>query len=262
VIWVVALSHQTTFLARPTPSVSAVALRTPCLLAPLPCSLPASQATALLEEASRAGYWVLLQNCHLAQSWMPALERHVMSFIEAPGELNINFRLFLTSFPEPHFPLAVLQNGVKLTNEPPRVRVGGVLQSPTHRACCVHTVHANAAVGCRGRVGKCGERVALRSTACMRPPRLRLRTHDSPPSIACTRTHTQCAALQGLKANLVRSWETLLGQAHLDGGPDVGGGVWWQKLLFGLTFFHAVVQVRGRSACSAWRRIAGFSKRG
>ena len=79
------------------------------------------QATALLEEASRSGYWVLLQNCHLAQSWMPALERHVQGFIESPGELHPNFRLFLTSFPVPYFPVSVLQNGVKLTNEPPRV---------------------------------------------------------------------------------------------------------------------------------------------
>ena len=82
------------------------------------------QATALLEEASKAGYWVLLQNCHLAQSWMPTLERHVLSFIEQPADVHANFRLFLTSFPVPYFPVAVLQNGVKLTTEPPRVRVG------------------------------------------------------------------------------------------------------------------------------------------
>ena len=85
------------------------------------------QATALLEQASKAGFWVLLQNCHLAQSWMPTLERHVMSFIEQPGELHANFRLFLTSFPVPYFPVAVLQNGVKLTTEPPRVCVAHAL---------------------------------------------------------------------------------------------------------------------------------------
>ena len=48
----------------------------------------------------------------------------MLSFIEQPADVHANFRLFLTSFPVPYFPVAVLQNGVKLTTEPPRVRVG------------------------------------------------------------------------------------------------------------------------------------------
>ena len=86
----------------------------------------APKAIALLDEASRVGNWVLLQNCHLAQSFMPALERIVMSYIDQPGAVHKEFRLFLTSFPVPYFPVAILQNGTKLTNEPPRVRAKAV----------------------------------------------------------------------------------------------------------------------------------------
>jgi dynein heavy chain, axonemal len=33
------------------------------------------KAAALIEECARNGGWVLLQNCHLAPSWMPSLDK-------------------------------------------------------------------------------------------------------------------------------------------------------------------------------------------
>ncbi|CAG9466771.1 unnamed protein product [Pedinophyceae sp. YPF-701] len=76
------------------------------------------KAEQLLTLAMDAGMWVCLQNCHLAQSWMPTLERIVENI--NPETVNPHFRLWLTALPDPHFPVSILQNGVKVTLEPPK----------------------------------------------------------------------------------------------------------------------------------------------
>jgi dynein heavy chain len=78
------------------------------------------KAEQLIRTSMKEGEWVMLQNCHLARSWMPALEKIVLNFAEAIDEIHPDFRLFLTSMPAPYFPVSVLQNSVKLTVEPPR----------------------------------------------------------------------------------------------------------------------------------------------
>jgi len=77
------------------------------------------KAVKLIDAATAEGRWVMLQNCHLARSWMPALEKVVLGFQEAE-DIHPDFRLYLTSMPADYFPVSVLQNSVKLTTEPPR----------------------------------------------------------------------------------------------------------------------------------------------
>lgn len=176
-----------------------------------------AKAEALIANATRAGDWVLLQNCHLAKSWMPKLEEIIIGFNEpasaqhggpsapdgATGDvMNVvgdviasanaqgagatsslrvsgnmihhDFRLFLTSFPAPYFPVSVLQNGLKLTNEPPK----------------------------------------------------------------------------GLRANIFRSFETVLREDALDSCPARPRD--FRKLLFGLCFFHGIIQERRKFGPLGW----------
>ena len=77
-------------------------------------------AEKLITEAIKCGDWVFLQNCHLAASWMLAMENLLKGLAEKPDTIHDEYRLFLSSMPAKHFPVSVLQNSVKVTNEPPK----------------------------------------------------------------------------------------------------------------------------------------------
>nr|XP_054751474.1 dynein axonemal heavy chain 6-like isoform X1 [Lytechinus pictus]XP_054751475.1 dynein axonemal heavy chain 6-like isoform X1 [Lytechinus pictus] len=77
-------------------------------------------AEKLIDAAVKNGDWVFLQNCHLAASWMLSLEEIIKAFGEPGAEIHEDFRLYLSSMPTNKFPVSVLQNSVKVTNEPPK----------------------------------------------------------------------------------------------------------------------------------------------
>ncbi|OQR87427.1 dynein heavy chain [Achlya hypogyna] len=137
-------------------------------------------ASALIRQCAASGDWVLLQNCHLAKSWMPQLELLLTQLRADTADVHDDFRLFLTSFPAPYFPVAVLQSSVKVTNEPPK----------------------------------------------------------------------------GLKPNLRRSYEMLISDTVLD---QCVQPVPWRKLVFGLCFFHAVVQERAKFGPMGWTKLYQFN---
>lgn len=51
---------------------------------------------------------------------MLSLELIVANLSSESGMPNPDFRLYLSSMPTPKFPVSVLQNSVKVTNEPPK----------------------------------------------------------------------------------------------------------------------------------------------
>jgi len=75
-------------------------------------------ANRLLADGTKSGHWVFLANCHLMLSWMNSLEKVVEGLAESSPHKD--FRLWLSSYPHPQFPISILQAGTKMVTEPPK----------------------------------------------------------------------------------------------------------------------------------------------
>lgn len=73
----------------------------------------------MIASGAKEGNWVFLANCHLSLSWMPRLDKIVETLQTA--KTHPDFRLWLSSSPNPEFPISILQAGIKMTTEPPKV---------------------------------------------------------------------------------------------------------------------------------------------
>lgn len=130
-------------------------------------------ASKLIQDGMVAGHWVFLANCHLMTSWLPALDK-IVEGLEA-RKPHPDFRLWLSSSPSPLFPIAILQRGIKMTTEPPKVvpayqrPIHSILVSNCHLSCvfcirvCTHAALTMSGHGYALHVGMRNDARRLKS---------------------------------------------------------------------------------------------------
>jgi len=71
-----------------------------------------------LTKASKTGGYIVIQNLHLMGQWLTVLEKHIENI--RLGEIHPDFRIIYTAEPSEDIPAGILQNSIKITNEPAR----------------------------------------------------------------------------------------------------------------------------------------------
>ena len=77
------------------------------------------KALASIEECQKKGQWVFLQNLHLVPTFMKELEQVISNLQNNEREMNINFRLWLSSLIADNILPSILVNSIKMTIESP-----------------------------------------------------------------------------------------------------------------------------------------------
>jgi len=164
-------------------------------------------------------------------SWLPTLERIVEDF--KPDQVHESFRLWLTSKPSPHFPVAVMQVSVKMTKEPPR--------GPWLRVL----IFMNRLRRTRSRSRRWRPRDRAAATASTR---CQDAATPSPGSRESLRGSATVSFHAGLRANL----KTVFLKMDDDKLNRTNKPADYRKLLFGLCFFHALIIERKKFGPLGW----------
>lgn len=77
-----------------------------------------SRATKLINEGWQQGNWVILENCHVEESWLAELDKIQLKVLQTA--INEDFRLWCITKPIKSFPTTIIRNSIKLTYDPPR----------------------------------------------------------------------------------------------------------------------------------------------
>ncbi|XP_028842651.1 dynein heavy chain 9, axonemal-like isoform X2 [Denticeps clupeoides] len=73
-------------------------------------------AEQALDLAAQEGHWVILQNIHLVSRWLSTLEKKLEQQAECS---HANLRVFISAESSSSIPQGILENSIKITNEPP-----------------------------------------------------------------------------------------------------------------------------------------------
>lgn len=107
-------------------------------------------AKKMIYEGIEKGHWVILQNCHVAESWMGEFE-NICTDPSTFRHVEPVYRLWCTSYPSKAFPVSVLQNSVKITNEAPKGLRMNLYRSFTSELLASDSFYTNAFSGETGR---------------------------------------------------------------------------------------------------------------
>ncbi|KAH0513436.1 Dynein heavy chain 11, axonemal [Microtus ochrogaster] len=91
------------------------------------------EAEMALEKAAIGGHWVILQNIHLVAKWLGTLEKLLEKFSQGShGDYRVFMSAEAAPSPQEHIiPQGLLENSIKITNEPPTGMLAGL-----HAALC------------------------------------------------------------------------------------------------------------------------------